>query len=271
MSEIKGIMTDITIGSDPEVFIFSEEKNRIVPAVGLVGGTKHYPRPVLGRDGYFVQEDNVLGEYNIPPTTQSMGFVMAIQNGLKYLQEQLPPKHKTFIQASYRFPEKDLDTPQAQEFGCEPDFNAWTGDVNMKPNIMEDPLLRSAGGHVIVGYKNPNEDLSRAFIRELDLYLGIPSVLLDKDIARKKLYGKAGAYRVKEFGVEYRTLSNFWLAGPELIEWVWYSVHKCVQHTNMKEFRHIEFANEIQQTINCADRSMAKLLVEEYKIAIPTL
>ena len=46
-------------------------------------------------------------------------------------------------------------------------------------------------------------------------------MLLDDGAKRRELYGKAGAYRVKPYGVEYRVLSNFWLKSPALMQWVY--------------------------------------------------
>ena len=58
------MLTQISIGSDPEVFI--SFKNKIVPSFDLIKGTKNAPRP-LAKKGFFVQEDNVALEFNIPP------------------------------------------------------------------------------------------------------------------------------------------------------------------------------------------------------------
>ena len=54
----------------------------------------------------------------------------------------------------------------------------------------------------------------------MDCFHGIISVLLDSSKSsarRKELYGKAGAHRPKDYGVEYRVLSNYWLKSPELV------------------------------------------------------
>jgi hypothetical protein len=45
--------------------------------------------------------------------------------------------------------------------------------------------------------------------------------LLNEHPLARKLYGAAGRYRQPSYGVEYRTLSNFWLASPELVELVY--------------------------------------------------
>ena len=48
----------------------------------------------------------------------------------------------------------------------------------------------------------------------IDLIAGIPSVLIDRsgnNKKRRKIYGKAGDFRYQPHGIEYRTLSNFWI------------------------------------------------------------
>ncbi len=65
-------------------------------------------------------------------------------------------------------------------------------------------------------------------VKQLDYFLGIPSLLLDKDEERRHLYGKAGAFRPKPYGVEYRVLSNFWLKSPELMRWVYNTTHLAI-------------------------------------------
>ncbi|OYV41139.1 MAG: hypothetical protein B7Z80_02685 [Rhodospirillales bacterium 20-64-7] len=58
----------------------------------------------------------------------------------------------------------------------------------------------------------------------MDYFLGIHSLLWDKDGTRRKLYGKAGAFRPKPYGMEYRVLSNRWLDSPDLTRWVYNTV-----------------------------------------------
>ena len=51
----------------------------------------------------------------------------------------------------------------------------------------------------------------------MDLCVGTYMCIIDPPEAsrRRELYGKAGAFRPKSYGVEYRTPSNSWLTTPE--------------------------------------------------------
>jgi len=50
----------------------------------------------------------------------------------------------------------------------------------------------------------------------MDIVAGNTCVLVDRDESnakRRVIYGRAGEYRIKKYGIEYRVLSNFWLKG----------------------------------------------------------
>jgi hypothetical protein len=127
------------LGADPEVFLM--RKNAYLSSIGRVGGTKEKPLQIPGLpEGYTVQEDNVTVEFGIPPCATSERFQKAIalvqQEGLKYIQiknEHLPLKFSKL--SCTIMPKKEMDHPNAFIFGCEPDSNAWTGEVNGKPDI----------------------------------------------------------------------------------------------------------------------------------------
>jgi len=71
-------------------------------------------------------------------------------------------------------------------------------------------MQRFAAGHIHVGYDTSTvpPDIMAKF---LDLSLGLSTLHLDKQGARRQFYGVPGLFRAKPYGVEYRTLSNFWL------------------------------------------------------------
>lgn len=258
----------IKLGCDPEAFL-QTVSGQLKSSIGLIGGSKECPLPIdtLG-DGYAVQEDNVAIEFNIPPASGRSQFVESIQKTLDYLAQDVGARYGlTFSRESAAsFPETELQDPRALVFGCDPDFNAWTEDVNPKPAAV-DKTLRSCGGHVHIGYPKRGIKPTR-IIQFMDLFTGVPSVLMDKGERRKQLYGKAGAFRDKSYGVEYRTLSNFWIFHPRLIEWVWDNTNKAVLAAKSKVQLAEDDANLIQNCINNNDKGMAESLVKKFNLEV---
>jgi hypothetical protein len=68
-----------------------------------------------------------------------------------------------------------------------------------------------------------------ALAKQLDYYLGIPSLIYDDGVKRRTLYGAPGAFRPKPYGMEYRVLSNAWLRSEGLMRWVFNTTNKAVQ------------------------------------------
>ena len=249
------------IGADPEVFVTNN--GEIVSAIGLIGGTKEKPIPVPNGA---LQEDNVLAEFNIDPANSLHAFVKNIASVMNSLKQALPEGYDIAIQTSHHFTEDYLlaQPPSALEFGCNPDMNAYTGQQNSAPDACA-TTLRTAGGHIHVSYPNPTPERSFEIVRNMDLLLGIPSVCLDLDNERRQLYGTAGACRIKAYGVEYRTLSNFWLRSPELIQWAYTTAMNALQDNpwEWKGKPPID-EDEVQRIINEGDFSTAVDITDEY-------
>lgn len=263
-----GTMEEIkwTIGADPEVFLLNPDGTPAI-AIGKLGGTKLEPRPVpLGA----VQEDNVLAEFNIEPANHPDVFVHNIQSVMGELQNLLP-EYQLGVVSSMRFDLMSLvDYPEAMEFGCDPDFNAWTGKVNDPPNPMTD--VRTAGGHVHIGFDGINEDTAPRFVQMLDFYLGLPSVLLDNDTSRRGLYGKAGAYRPKPYGVEYRTLSNFWIKEEIYMRWLYHNCYRAIVDFQFLDHMIDKYdGEEVQSVINESRRDEAKNMIRDLRIPMPNM
>lgn len=222
----------VTVGSDAELPILTLAGDPF-PVLGLVGGTKDQPRP-LGRlgKGFFVQEDNVNIEFNIPPAKSAEEFDKYIQLAVNQLKKELPPTFRLGRAASTEYKVELLRIPDLQVFGCDPDYNAWTVEENPRPRP-ENPALRTAAGHVHIGWDNPTNEDRIALVKNLDLVLGYPTIGTDEGgRERRQLYGRAGAHRPKEYGVEYRVLGNAWLwgSGPRS---VFNGVMLAVDATNM--------------------------------------
>lgn len=258
------------LGCDPEVFLL-DQNNKFFSAIGTFGGSKDMPRVLehLGSDAFAVQEDNVALEFNIPPSATSEEFNKNIKTIVNYLAEQAANDFnlKFSHDSACLFPEEFLNDPKALEFGCEPDYNAWSGKRNPRPKAT-DARLRSAGGHVHVGV---HANLDRAdkcrLGRLMDLHLGIPSVLMDDGTMRKELYGKAGAMRYKPYGMEYRTLSNFWVFSETLNQWVWDATERAVQE--FEQGRDVlTLEEQIVGTINNNNKVLAAQIVSEHGLLV---
>ena len=261
------IVKNVKIGADPEMFLFSPTLNKFVPVCGKVGGTKDKPLEIT-TEGHAVQEDNVMIEYCIPPCTSAEKFIEEINFVKNHINETIlkPLNLVSKCVASARFDEKDLDSEQARMFGCDPDYSAYT----FMPNEVNrtDMTLRTSGGHIHVGYDNHNPETSMQIIKAMDLFLGLPSLILDTDTERRKMYGKAGCHRIKpKYGVEYRVLSTFWTENNNLIKWAFDSTMNAIEFVNINGI--ITNEDEIIEAINNNDSTKALEILEDYNIDIP--
>ena len=249
------------LGADPEVFLWNPLTKSLQSSIGLIGAGKWNPKQIDGLPkGFTLQEDNVSLEFGIPPAATREEFVKHIKTVMKGGLSNLPGLSFSKLSCAV-FPADQLQHPMAREFGCEPDYNAWTGKKNPKPSS-PNPFLRSAGGHVHVETTLDPKLVGRA----LDLFLGVPSVLMDKGEERKKLYGSAGAIRFKPYGLEYRTLSNFWIFKDKLIRWVWDGVEQALETIPKIDIDGWE--TDIVECINTNDKEIAEDLVYEFDLKV---
>lgn len=252
-----------SIGCDPEVFLI-DNVGKFISSIGKIGGSKKQPQPI--GNGCAIQEDNVAVEFNTPPCRTADEFVEHIQHNLNYLTEKAASMNlKLSITPSAVFDDSELQTRAAKEFGCEPDYNAWDyGAVNPKPRAAN-PNLRSAGGHVHVGLPDNGID-KLAVVQAMDLFVGIPLMKYDSDTARRELYGKAGAFRDKSYGIEYRTPSNVWITSPELIKFVYAQTARAVEFAEAGYTFNDEQAEKIQRSINTSDLALGEEVMREFGV-----
>lgn len=212
----------ITIGCDPELFVTKNGKYR--SAHGLIPGTKEEPFRV---ENGAVQVDGMALEFNIDPVDNADDFVRNNLSVMQQMKDMLPKGYEFSIVPSCKFNGNHFrnQPDEAKELGCTPDFNAYTLEENKKPD--NKTTMRTAAGHIHIGFcegadpKDPDHMVRCAtLVKQLDVYLGLTSVLYDTDNTRRKMYGAAGAFRPKPYGVEYRVLSNAWLLSEERMRFV---------------------------------------------------
>lgn len=211
----------ITFGSDPEFMLRDGDTHR--SAIGIVQGSPDNRIVIKGHEFYY---DNVLAECGVKPGKNKKQVLKNIRECLKLYSEMVAP-FKLVAQASENYPASELEHPEAKVAGCEPDMCVYAMEMQEPPRWeMQHNDLRTCGGHIHLGSKMLQADGPEPIriIQMADLFLGIPSLWLDADPTspiRRNLYGQAGRYRVKKYGVEYRSLGNFWLKNQELVNWVY--------------------------------------------------
>lgn len=215
-----------SFGSDPE-FMLRDSKGNYRSAIGIIPGTK--TEPVGLQNGHFALWDNVLAECCPHYGRTKAEVVSNFRDCFQQLADMVHPLVLT-PQASHEYPAAECEHPGAREFGCDPEYNAYEFETVTAPTCAAGNTFRSGGGHIHLGFsedgKYPLTDpMGRWWTgRFMDWFVGLPSVLMDTDPtsqARRKLYGGAGNLRMKDYGIEYRTLSNFWLRSPDLVETVY--------------------------------------------------
>lgn len=255
-------MEQFLIGCDPEIFL-TNGQGQFKSVIGLLGADKWHPRK-LSEVGHAVLEDNVAVEFNIPPCDSFEDFQREIHFTMNAVKGLLPPELIFNTESAVSFPEDQLACDEAWVFGCDPDYNAWKMAENPKPEA-EDRNLRSAGGHIHIGSeiaKNKPVEV----IRACDLFLGVPSIHLDNGLLRRKLYGGPGAFRFKPYGVEYRTLSNFWIFSDALIKWAYEGTQRALEFVDSGKEIPEDHGNMIQDCINNNNKDAYNKLQQLYGV-----
>ena len=268
----------ITIGTDPEFFL-AKDGRYVSSQSAQIKGTKH--EPVALKNGGTIQRDNVAVEFATVPAKDGKDFVEKVRSCLKDTYGMLPDGHEMVVEPSATFDEDQLTDPEAQEFGCDPDFNAYTVAVNEKP-WCGDSGFRSCGAHIHAGCLNAKGKAIKGLefllefegklnaVKAMDLFHGVISTVFDSSnaaVKRRELYGKAGCHRPTEYGVEYRVLSNYWMKSPMLVmlmDALTRDAMKLVRDGKLQEILDIVGEDELQSVINNGDVVAAQKIIENY-------
>lgn len=244
-------VTDISpfMGCDPEFFFTSKGE--------VIGAEK-----VFKKDGLQVTAgskfiiDGVQAELNPRPNHCRANLANEIVLCFQGLEHELRTNHKG-VKADFsrtvEITEANLNEldEQSRKFGCAP-----SQSIDKKKAAFNiagiDPAtyrVRAAGGHIHIGDLQGNKDLSKVkysqegmlralttdhekTVTMLDIICGNTSVLLDRNVGnieRRKVYGRAGEFRLPSHGLEYRTLSNYWLGSYPLMSFAFGMVRLAVQ------------------------------------------
>lgn len=229
-------MVDILVGADPELFAFDKKLGQYVSVHNLLEGDKKNPLPV--KDGA-VQVDGTAAEFNITAAASEEQFLNRIAVVHQQIESIIQKRNPNIVLVSQPWVEYPMDywktIPEFNKvLGCDPDYNAYTGQANPRPDPdkIGRPSLRTGSGHVHIGWRKPDDNMNpvhledcKTVVKALDKFL-LPAIEkhFDNDKVRRELYGKPGAFRPKPYGVEYRVLSNAWVGNEEAARLVYRTV-----------------------------------------------
>lgn len=243
-----------TIGSDPEVLL--TDGKRFVSAIGKLPGTKQNPYPTsFGA----VHVDNVTAEINIHPATSSQEWEQNMLNALLGLEDMVQSEGLcTSNQSVGKYSDSDLEHPDAHEAGCDPDVNAYSQMWNCVP-ALQATKFRCAGGHIHIGTELTAGDMEQ-LAKVLDLMVSLPMLGVDHPM-RRNLYGGAGAFRPKSYGMEYRTPSNNWIFSQSTRQWVFKQVDRALH-----EFKRVCVPNRVEDIINMHNTEEIAYFMAEFEL-----
>jgi hypothetical protein len=222
-------------GTDPELFIVEAKSGKPVPAHRWFDD-KYHPMPLahfgkVFRDGFAVE---------INPTAIYCRAILNdnINRCLEFVKGVIGPYYKVISRSRVKIdPDTLADAPRdVLEFGCDPSANIYGVEpINM--SAVGHPY-RYAGGHLHFSYPDlaakysthvsngaalnargkplvavSPEDL-KACVKTWDVFIGIPLTYIFQSASvfgRRKIYGRAGEYRIQPHGLEYRTPGPEWL------------------------------------------------------------
>ena len=266
---------NVNFGCDPEFFFSKSGKT--------VGAEKVLPENGLYSGDSKIIIDGVQAELNPSPRSCRALLGSEIGRCFQEINKQLKTLKGLRISSSttVKVTKKEMSSlsEKSQKFGCSPSKNL-SGNSEMSIKDASKYMSRSAGGHIHIGVagncKATREVLDNpdTLVQILDIIVGNTCVLIDRDkgnIERRKVYGKAGEYRTPPHGVEYRTLSNFWLRSYQLFGMVMgltrQSVHICTDGFADKFIKLVD-REKIVKAINTNDYDLA---MQNFKAILPLL
>lgn len=272
------------LGCDPEFFF--KQKRRVVGAENFLPTEGFTPNTNNGYNGDGTAAantvskiiiDGVQAELNPRPNTCRANLANEIGACFRALKAELDKKGtgiEVDFSQSVSISKTELSKldEKNQKFGCMPSLNSFKDSGAKLTDV--DPLTyrnRSAGGHIHIGapatsvLRKKIDANADQVVQMLDLICGNTCVLVDRDKGnkiRRKLYGRAGEYRLPAHGIEYRTLSNFWLHSYPLMSLAFGLARLAVElscdgDSYTRYFLSAVDMNDVQKAINNNDFNLA--------------
>ena len=246
------------IGTDGEFFLYNRE-GEYVSSVGKIGGRKE--DPILCAGGGYL-EDCVTVEINPDPVPESVGakvFSNNIQSCIDSVNIHAGKLDLAIdIAPAALFSPEELYSKQASESGCSPSWNVWTNRACEKVDLGVSNYRYASGDlHLSwpeAGINRADMLLKKAIVKYLDIIVGLNEVAFAQPNERARNgYGRLGNHRPTEYGVEYKSISNFWMGTSSGREWAYnlgisaiHKVHNDIDSINSFTSRFIDIVYNVR-------------------------
>ena len=232
----------ITFGSDPELFVVAKDKS-VVPSPAVVTASS-----IVKPDGFQIELNPVAHTCR----QSASGYITEA-----LCQARAMAQSKGY-DLSFSVGHTITDSVWSavgialKRFGCNPTVNAHEKSFKRVTGLRE--KFRAGGGHIHLGMPTSiklDTEKANRMVMLMDIIAGNSCVLLDRDpdnARRRKNYGRAGEYRLKSYGLEYRVLSNFWLK-----KYVLWSTASGLLRQAVAFYQQPKLADELMSRFNMKD------------------
>lgn len=263
------------VGCDPEMFV-ENESGEVIPAFNFLGSKENPNTTFVSQQiihgGTKMYWDGFQAEFETHPNNCLGWHTDSVYCGIKGLYDaakRYNPKAVLSLKTTMDISQSLLDSSAEEhvQFGCMPSYNVY-GMKGLERHGRTVPF-RSAGGHIHYGLGKVTHEQAAPIVLGLDAILAVACVSLFAnydDPRRRSMYGLAGEYRLPAHGLEYRVLSNAWMAHPAIMNLVFDVSRKVIMFSKkglLKYWQHKE--EETIDTINTCNVEAARASLERNK------
>lgn len=190
--------SNFLVGGDPEFPLYHKGFKKFISFEDYVKGTKKNPEKIEVK-GCFQQLDCTGIEFTLPPAPEYWMYKTIIDNCIIYTNDWLKKidnNLEMIITSSCEYSYDQLQSESARTFGCEPSYSVYRNNISSRPDP-DSINFRSFGYHIHYGFdREYSKGELRSFMILNDIYLGFPSLWVDQDNRRRKLYGNLSDHRI---------------------------------------------------------------------------
>lgn len=268
-------------GTDPEIFAV-DGKGQVLPAWEFLPDKPHaiaLKKKFLDTDGdpYIPMFwDGVQAEF-CPQGRACLETLhdhirLGLMRILKSVRTKYGKEANLTLQNTVQLTDEIVKTAKEDylRFRCSPSMNIYHDPGSIPPDHHE-YRYRFAGGHIHIGFRAKlTAPIIEEIVKALDNVLAIASVSMAAGIdtaERRKMYGRAGEFRLPPHGIEYRVLSNFWLSHPAISNLIFELTRQTVKFAMSGLFRTCWASNRdvVRDVINNNDVAAARKILDVNK------